>query len=87
MNPPGAALREDLKLRTPDKPDIAAAFADSATIERTLNQAVREAVLRHKRLGQSIFVWRDGRVVEIPPEEISEDNDAWPPRTRAAAGG
>jgi len=32
--------------------------------------AGREARARHKALGQSIVVWRDGKVVEIPPEEI-----------------
>ena len=32
--------------------------------------AVREALARHKALGQSIVVWRDGRVVVVPPEEI-----------------
>ena len=30
----------------------------------------RDTLARHKALGQSIVVWRDGRVVEIPPEEI-----------------
>ena len=33
-------------------------------------QAGREAVARHKALGQSIVVWRDGKVVVVPPEEI-----------------
>jgi len=32
--------------------------------------AVREAVARHKALGQSIVIWRDGKVVIVPPEEI-----------------
>lgn len=30
----------------------------------------RDALARHKALGQSVVVWRDGRVVEIPPEDI-----------------
>jgi hypothetical protein len=33
-------------------------------------QAGREAVARHKALGQSIVIWRDGKVVVVPPEEI-----------------
>lgn len=56
-----------------DKPDIAEVFADSAAVERALKRAVREAVLRHKRLGEPIVGWRDGRVVEIPPEEIEDE--------------
>jgi len=45
-------------------------FADTESVTRALNQAVREAVLRHKALGQSIYEWRDGRVVEIPASKI-----------------
>ena len=69
-------------MQTADRPDIAAIVADSAAIQRAMESAVREAVLRHKRLGQSIFAWRDGRVVEIPPEEIPDDGEGWPPEAR-----
>jgi hypothetical protein len=65
-------------MQTADRPNLGAIIADSAAIQRAMESAVREAVLRHKRLGQSIFVWRDGRVVEIPPEEIPEDGESWP---------
>jgi len=37
---------------------------------RAMRKAVREAVLRHKLLGQPIAVGRDGKVVWIPAEEI-----------------
>ena len=53
--------------------DIAARFADDEAVEAALNRAVRDAVLRHKKLGESIAVWRDGRVVIVPPEEIDVD--------------
>ena len=33
-------------------------------------EAVREALLRHKARGNSVVVWRDGRVVMLPPEDI-----------------
>lgn len=33
-------------------------------------RAVREALARHKALGQSVVVWRDGAVVVLKPEEI-----------------
>jgi predicted ABC-type ATPase len=32
--------------------------------------AGREALARHKALGLPAVIWRDGKVVEIPPEEI-----------------
>ena len=55
--------------------DVAARFADDRAVESTLNRAVREALLRHKRLGESIAVWRDGQVVIVPPEEIVVDEE------------
>lgn len=48
-------------------------------VEAILHQAVREALLRHKKLGESIAVWRDGKVVILSPDEIvlpEEDNGA-----------
>ncbi len=35
-----------------------------------LRQAAREAHQRHKALGHPIVIWRDGKVVLVPPEEI-----------------
>lgn len=62
-----------------NKPDISELLRDHRAVERVLSEAAREAVLRHKRLGESIVVWQDGRVVVIPPEEIPEDGVAEPP--------
>ena len=36
-------------------------------------EAVREALLFHKRNGNSVVGWGDGRVVIVPPEEIVVD--------------
>jgi hypothetical protein len=38
--------------------------------ELALKVAVADAIAEHKRMGRSIVVWRDGKVVTIPPEEI-----------------
>ena len=46
-------------------------FAEQAeAIERILQAAVQEALYMHKRMGNSIAVWKDGKVVIVPPEEI-----------------
>ena len=46
-------------------------FAEQAeAIERILQAAVRETLSMHKRLGNPIAVWKDGKVVIVPPEEI-----------------
>ncbi len=38
--------------------------------EEALKRAVAETLADHKRAGDPIFVWRNGKVVEIPPEQI-----------------
>lgn len=43
---------------------------DLQRIERALRAAVRDALLRHKRDGDPVAVWRDGRVVWIQAEDI-----------------
>ena len=39
-------------------------------IELILQEGVRQALLIHKRLGNPIAIWKDGKVVIVPPEEI-----------------
>lgn len=52
------------------KRTIAEILADGATLDAAMRQGVREALLRHKKLGESIAVWKDGKVAIVPPEEI-----------------
>ena len=50
-------------------------------IEKILQRAVNHALTKHKRLGNPIAIWKDGKVVIVPAEEIvispeSSDSDA-----------
>ena len=45
-------------------------YTHAEEIGKILQKAVRQALLMHKRLGNPIAVWKDGKVVIIPPEEI-----------------
>jgi len=47
---------------------------DLDRILEALRVAVREALRDHARAGNPVAVWRDGRVVWIPPEEIPVDD-------------
>jgi hypothetical protein len=38
--------------------------------EMALKEAVADAIAEHKRMGRPIVIWRDGKVVTVPPEEI-----------------
>ena len=45
-------------------------------VEDVFRRAVNHALLMHKRAGNPVAAWKDGKVVWIPPEEIivSDDN-------------
>ena len=43
-------------------------------IEAGVKEAIAQAIERHRRLGQSIAVWKDGQVAIVPPEEIPDLN-------------
>jgi hypothetical protein len=61
--------------------DIPAILADEPRVEKALQDAVQSAIRFHKLMGRPIIVWQDGKVVEIPPEEIKlldEPNDTLP---------
>lgn len=52
--------------------------AQAKEIEAILREAGRQARLMHKKLGNPIASWQDGKVVIIPPHEISIEDDAEP---------
>jgi hypothetical protein len=45
-------------------------FAEGTLIDSALKLAGEKALLQHKKLGNPVALWRDGKVVWIPPEEI-----------------
>lgn len=59
--------------------DIGSILEDDQRIDRALGRAVRDALRRHKALGNPVATWRDRKVVWIAPEEIvikEEETDA-----------
>jgi hypothetical protein len=45
-------------------------FGTPGLVKAAMDRGIRDALRRHKLLGESIAVWRDGKVVIVPPEEI-----------------
>ena len=39
--------------------------------EMALKEAVADAIAEHKLRGHPIVIWREGKVVTVPPEEIA----------------
>ena len=48
-------------------------FNDDDRLDYLAQAAVRDALRQHKRLGQSVVVWQDGKVVTLAPEDIPVD--------------
>jgi hypothetical protein len=45
-------------------------FIDHAAIDRAHEQAAREALLEHARMGRSVYESHKGQIVEFTPAEI-----------------
>jgi hypothetical protein len=52
------------------KPDIDKVFADGSLIDEAIREGVHRALQEHKRAGNPVAVWRDGKVVMLKPEAI-----------------
>ena len=52
------------------RPSITELFDEGHAIDEALRAGVRDALLRHKRLGQRVATWKNGRVVVLEPEDI-----------------
>jgi hypothetical protein len=46
--------------------------ATAKQVEAAMNKSIRQALRRHKLLGESIAVSQDGKVVILSPEEIPD---------------
>lgn len=50
--------------------ELKSLMLETDLVEHAIRRAAVRAIDRHKRLGQPIVVWRDGKVIWIPAEEI-----------------
>ena len=48
-------------------------FDEGTIIDEALRLGVQDALRRHKRLGQRVAIWRDGRAVILEPDQIPVD--------------
>lgn len=55
-----------------------------AAVAKGMYVGVQRALAEHKRMGRSIVVERDGKIVEIPPEEIDVAEEFLDPPLRKA---
>jgi hypothetical protein len=53
--------------------DIGEIFAEGTPIDEALRRGVREAIRQHRLAGVPMVVWRDGRIVHIPAEQLERE--------------
>ncbi|MBX3244354.1 MAG: hypothetical protein KF685_07840 [Acidobacteria bacterium] len=63
-------MGRDIKLNKNPKATIFNTYGDKIT--EAYNRAVREALIRHRKLGNYVVVERDGKIVKLQGEEIDE---------------
>lgn len=62
-------------MRRSSSKNIRQIFEEGTLIDNALKEAVRKALLQHKRNGNPITTWRNGKVVWIPAAQIQVDMD------------
>jgi hypothetical protein len=59
-------------MKTEAQKDVHRIFVEEGElIDKALQQGVRDAVLRHKRDGLPMVIYREGKAVWIKPEDLS----------------
>jgi len=53
----------------------AARFPTNEQLQAGFTRCIQDAYWRHRRLGESIVIWRDGQIVELTGEEIPVDEE------------
>jgi hypothetical protein len=44
-------------------------------IDQGIREGVAKALMEHKKAGRAIAVWKNGRVIRIPPDQIRVEEE------------
>lgn len=58
-----------------DNQEVLDRLAEAEAVEAAVRAAVRDALRKHKRAGNPVVVWRDGKVEWVPAERIVIDDE------------
>ncbi len=70
MRKPGRSSRKPTRKKADAKPDITRIFEEGVEVDRAFDRAIREALRQHKRAGNPVPIWKNGKVVWIPASKI-----------------
>jgi hypothetical protein len=57
-------------------------LAEAEAVEAAVQEAVLEALLEHKRAGNPVASWQDGKVIWVMPNDIPVEDTPEGPRWR-----
>lgn len=63
-------------MKSKDRKDIATRFTADEQMDEAVRLAVKDALDDHKRRHNTVAVWRDGKVIVVPADQIEEDGKA-----------
>ena len=55
--------------------DIGRIMREGTLVDEAIRKAIRDAMLSHKRLGDPVVGWKDGKVVWIPADQIEVEEE------------
>ncbi len=65
-------MEADKKLKL-DSPNLLVVHREA--VDKAIKKAVRDALLKHKRANNTVAIWRDGKIVLLPADEIPTTNE------------
>ena len=70
----GALLgKREQKYEAKSGKDIGKIFAEGTLIDEAMRRGVREAIRQHRLAGVPMVVWRDGKIMHIPAEQLEKE--------------
>ena len=61
------------------KVDIGRTIREGTLVDEAIRKATRDALLMHRKLGQPVVGWKDGKVVWVPADQIEVDEESATP--------
>jgi hypothetical protein len=70
-----AAFRDgwEQRMKRKSDKDIGKIFAEGTLIDEAMQRGVREAIRQHRLAGVPMVIWRDGRIMHIPAEQLERE--------------
>ena len=69
------AVREwgDRGMKRRETKDIGKIFAEGTLIDEAMRRGVREAMRQHRLAGVPMVIWRDGKILHVPAEQLEQE--------------